>query len=134
MRARFASVALTLLMPMAALAGPPQHKITVTLDYDFSVNHGCKPKGPIYCVVQFNIYDLTRGKPEYLFSMLPPSGAKTLVKGITVTSDLMTLSPGVHTFGATAMMGTGTESDPKACTATVKVGSESQVSLNLVAK
>jgi len=41
--------------------------------------------------------------------------------GIAGTSAALTLKSGSHSFGATAQMADGTESDPNACTATALV-------------
>jgi hypothetical protein len=128
-------VTLAMLVSPPMWSGPTRHKLTVTLDYDFSSKHGCKPKGPIWCVEQFNIYELKGGaRPVKLFSILAPSGAKKAVTGITGTSGWLTMSDGVHTFGATAEMGDGSESDPSACTATATVGTGELVSLSMTVR
>jgi hypothetical protein len=108
-----------MLAPVLAWAGPSQHTVTVTLNYDFSVDNGCSASVNSGCVKQFNVYDITGGgSPVKLFSIPAPSGANTAVTGITGTSGLVTLKAGVHTFAATAQMADGTESSPNGSTAT----------------
>ncbi|HUL16939.1 MAG TPA: hypothetical protein VLV88_13155 [Terriglobales bacterium] len=102
-------------------ATPGQHTVTVTLNYDFTADNACTASVTTGCLKQFNIYDLTSGTPVKLFSIAAPAGTNGAVTGITGTSALMTLHSGVHTFGATAQMADGTESDPNACTATATV-------------
>ena len=123
---------LTLLFPVLLWAVPVQHTVTARLDYNFKRHHGCKPKETHPCVVQFNIYDLKRSdKPVKLFSIPAPAGAKKQVKGITGDSGPVALDPGAHTFGATAQLADGQESDPWLCTAGAVVGTDSHISLNM---
>jgi hypothetical protein len=120
------------LVPLVAWAAPSQHTVTVTLNYDFTVDNGCSATATSGCVKQFNIYDITGGgTPVKLFSIATPSGANTAVTGITGTSGLLTLKAGVHTFGATAQMADGTESSPNASTATATVTPGSPVSFSV---
>jgi len=42
-------------------AGPAQHTVTVTLNYDFSADSACSASVTTGCVKQFNIYDITGG-------------------------------------------------------------------------
>jgi hypothetical protein len=110
------------LLPALAWTAPSQHTLTVTLNYDFSVDNGCSTTVTTGCVKQFNIYDVTGGgTPVKLFTITAPSGANTAMTGITGTSAQLTLKAGVHTFAATAQMADGTESSPNASTATATV-------------
>jgi len=85
---------------LAALAGPAQHTITATLNYDFTADNACTATATTGCVKQFNIYDLSGPAPAKLFSIAAPSGANGPVTGITGTSAALTLRSGSHTFGA----------------------------------
>ena len=108
--------------PTLLWAGPSQHTITVSLNYDFTVDNGCSSTVTTGCVKQFNIYDITGGAtPVKLFTIAAPSAANTSMTGITGTSAMLTLKAGVHTFAATAQMADGTESNPNASTATATV-------------
>ena len=125
-------LAAVLLAPLTAWAGPSQHTVSVTLNYDFTVDKGCSTTVTSGCVKQFNIYDITGGgTPVKLFSVSAPSGANTSMTGITGSSTLLTLKAGVHTFAATAQMADGTESSPNACTATATVAPGSLVSFSV---
>jgi len=119
------------LLAFAALAGPAQHTITATLNYDFTADNACTATATTGCVKQFNIYDLSGPAPAKLFSIAAPSGANGPVTGITGTSAALTLRSGSHTFGATAQMADGTESDPNACTATALVKPGAPVSFTV---
>jgi hypothetical protein len=123
--------ACTFVVVLAALAAPPTHVITATLNYDFTEDNGCSATVTTACVKQFNIYDLSSGTPVKLFSITAPSGANSAVSGITGTSAALTLKSGSHTFGATAQMADGTESDPNACTATALVKPGAPVSFTV---
>jgi len=117
---------------IAAGAGS-QHTVTVTLNYDFSVDNACSATVTTGCVKQFNIYDTTGGgTPLKLFSVPTPSGANSAVTGITGTSGPVTLKAGVHTFAATAQMADGTESNPNGSTATATVLPDSPASFSVV--
>ena len=102
-------------------AAPGQHMVTATLNYDFTVDNACSSTVTTNCLKQFNIYDLSGSTPVKLFSIAAPLGASSAVSGITGTSAALTLRSGSHSFGATAQMADGTESDPNACTATALV-------------
>ena len=54
-------LAAVLLAPLTAWAGPSQHTVSVTLNYDFTVDNGCSTTVTNGCVKQFNIYDITGG-------------------------------------------------------------------------
>jgi len=122
----------SILLPLALTATPSQHTVTVTLNYDFTVDNGCSASVTTGCVKQFNIYDVTGGgTPVKLFSISAPSGANAAMTGITGTSALLTLKAGVHTFAATAQMADGTESSPNASSATATVAPGSPVSFSV---
>ncbi|OLC97059.1 MAG: hypothetical protein AUH86_08430 [Acidobacteria bacterium 13_1_40CM_4_58_4] len=106
-------------------AAPGQHMVTATLNYDFTVDNACSS------TEQFNIYDLTGTVPVKLFSIAAPPGANGPVTGITGTSGPVTLRSGMHTFGATAQLADGTESDPNTSTATATVKSAAPVSFTV---
>ena len=110
---------IVLAVPAQAAAG--QHTVTVVFNYDFTVDNACSTTVTTGCLKQFNIYDLTSGTPVFLYNIPAPSGANGVVTGITGTSGQLTLKAGKHTFGATAQMADGTESDPNASTAIASV-------------
>jgi hypothetical protein len=115
-----------------AFAAASQHTVSVTLNYDFSVDNACSSTVTTACLKQFNIYDITGGAtPVKLFSITAPSGANSAVTGITGTSAALTLKSGVHTFAATAQMADGTESNPNASTATATVAPSSPASFSV---
>ena len=118
---------------VAAAGAGSQHTVSVTLNYDFSVDNGCSASVTTVCLKQFNIYDITGGgTPVKLFSIAAPSGASSAVTGITGTSGPVTLKSGVHTFAATAQMADGTESGPNGSTATAGVAPGSPASFSVV--
>jgi len=134
LRLRFnacAALLFALALAMAALAAPPQHTITATLNYDFTTDNACTATVTTGCVKQFNIYDLSGATPVKLFSIAAPAGANSAVTGIVGSSGPLTLKSGSHTFGATAQMADGTESDPNACTATALVRPGAPVSFTV---
>jgi hypothetical protein len=115
----------------AVFAAPAQHVVTATLNYDFTTDNACSATVTNGCVKQFNIYDLSGTTPVKLFSITAPSGANSAVTGITGNSPPMSLKSGSHSFGATAQMADGTESDPNACTATALVKPGAPVSFTV---
>jgi hypothetical protein len=118
---------------MVAAAAGSQHTVSVTLNYDFSVDNACSSSVTTGCVKQFNIYDITGGgTPVKLFSIAAPGGANSAVTGITGTSGPVTIRSGVHTFAATAQMADGTESSPNGSTATAGVAPGSPASFSVV--
>jgi hypothetical protein len=123
--------AMLLLLVNVVVATPGQHTVTATLNYDFTVDNACSATVTTGCIKQFNIYDLTAGAKTLLFSIPAPSGANNQVTGITGTSGTLTMKAGLRTFGATAQMADGTESDPNASTATVTVKPGSPASFSL---
>jgi len=116
---------------VAALASPGQHAVIATLNYDFTVDSACSATVTTGCVKQFNIYDLTGAAPVLLFSIAAPPGATGPVTGITGTSPTLTFKAGSRTFGATAQMADGTESNPNAATATAIVKPGAPVSFTV---
>jgi hypothetical protein len=114
------------------LAAPAQHTVSVTLNYDFTVDNACSSSVTTGCIKQFNIYDTTGGGAAIkLFSVTAPSGANSAVTGIAGTSGSIALKSGVHTFAATAQMADGTESSPNASTATATVAPGSPASFSV---
>jgi hypothetical protein len=57
------AVLCTALLGLAGIseAAPSQHTVTVTLNYDFSVDNACSTTVTTGCIQQFNIYDTTGG-------------------------------------------------------------------------
>jgi len=121
-------------LSIAAQAAPGQpatadgRTVTAALNYDFTVDNACSATVITGCLKQVNVYDLTGGAKTFLFSISAPAGANNAVTGITGTSGLGTLKAGTHTFGATAQMEDGTESDPNAPTAAAVVKPAARVS------
>ena len=115
----------------AASAAPGQHTVTVSLNYDFTTDNACSASVTKGCLQQFNIYDLTSGTPVKLFSIPAPAGANGPVTGITGTSGQLAMKSGVHTFGATAQLADGTESNPNASTATATAAPGSPASFSI---
>jgi len=121
-----------MLLAVGAAGAASQHTVSVTLNYDFSVDNTCGGSVTTGCVKQFNIYDITGGAtPVKLFSIAAPSGANSAVTGIVGTSGALALKAGVHTFAATAQMADGTESSPNASTATAPVAPGSPASFSV---
>jgi hypothetical protein len=133
MRRGMAVMAVMMMCMPGAWSTPGQHTVTVTLNYDFSVDTACSATVTTGCVKQFNIYDITGGgTPVRLFSITAPGGANSAVTGITGTSGLVNLKAGVHTFAATAQMADGTESSPNGSTATAPVAPGTPASFSVV--
>lgn len=134
--ARVVTMLLTgaLLLAVPSKAGPGQHTVTVTLDYDFTADNACSGSVTKGCLQRFNVYEVTSGAPVKLFSIAAPAGATGPVSGITGTSGLIRLHAGAHTFAATAQMADGTESDPNACTATATVKPGAPVNFTVTVK
>lgn len=114
-----------------AQSTPGQHTVTAKLNYDFTVDNACSATVTTGCLKQFNVYDLTGGAKTLLFSISAPAGANNAVTGITGTSGTLTMKAGTRTFGATAQMADGTESDPNASTATAVVKPGAPVSFTV---
>jgi len=131
---RFVLLGLAVALVVVAASGAgSQHTVSVTLNYDFSVDSACSSSVTTGCVKQFNIYDITGGgTPVKLFSIAAPGGANSAVTGITGASGPVTLKAGVHTFAATAQMADGTESSPNGSTATAGVAPGSPASFSVV--
>lgn len=98
-----------------AQSPPVKHIVTVTFDYDFTANHACSAAISKKCVTQFNVYDISGGKPYKLFTISAPSGASGPVKGITGDSQPLLFESGKHLFAVTAQTAGGEESSPRAC-------------------
>jgi hypothetical protein len=130
---KFVAMWLCVVLTLAgSVAGTPgQHILTVTLNYDFTVDNACSTTVTKSCVQQFNIYEVTSGTPVKLFSVPAPLGANSAVTGIAGTSAPLSMKSGVHIFGATAQMADGSESSPNASTATATAAPGSPVSFSL---
>jgi hypothetical protein len=126
MKLRIANRALIVLLLLAlaisATAHPQKRTITVKFDYDFRLSPVCTTASTTKkCVKLFNVYDITGGKREWLFSVPTPAQASGNVKGITATSPPLTLGPGKHILAVTAKSADDAESETKVCTTTVDV-------------
>src|SRR5258708_34926255 len=65
---------------IVAAAVGSQHTVSVTLNYDFTVDNACSSSVTTGCVKQFNIYDITGGgTPVKLFSIAAAGGAYSAV-------------------------------------------------------
>jgi hypothetical protein len=102
---------------------PGKRAITVRFDYDFRLSPACLTPTTKKCVKLFNVYDITGGKHEWLFSIPVPTQASGLVKGITGTSQPLALDPGKHVLAVTAESADNAESETKVCTTTIYVSS-----------
>ena len=110
------------LLPMVVGAAPPQHKLIVTFQYDFTIEQPYKENQTGNCVKRFIIYDITDpNAPVRLFSIAVDPRVKKIQYQVKARSDFLPISDGMHTLGATAHWANGAESDPKACTTTVAV-------------
>jgi len=112
---------------LVALATPAparaqKRTITVKFDYDFRLSPACSTASTTKkCIKLFNVYDITGGKREWLFSVPTPAQASGNVKGITATSPPLALAPGKHILAVTARSADDAESETKVCTTTVDV-------------
>jgi hypothetical protein len=61
MRKKFIGGLLAMAAPMLLWAAPSQHTVSVTLNYDFTVDNACSATVTTSCLKQFNIYDITGG-------------------------------------------------------------------------
>jgi hypothetical protein len=75
------------------------------------------------CVERFDVYDISAGldKRTKLASLLVPSGAKGVVKGISVTTPSLLFESGKHLLAVTAHTPEGQESDPLKCATWVEL-------------
>jgi hypothetical protein len=102
-----------------AFATPAQsnkHTVSVEFSYDFTLVPACSSTVAKKCIAQFNVYDISAGKPIKLFSIPAPPGAKGPVKSITGESQPLLFESGKHLLAVTAQMVSSEESDPHACT------------------
>jgi hypothetical protein len=88
----------------------------VEFSYDFTLVPACSSTVAKKCIAQFNVYDISAGKPIKLFSIPAPPGAKGPVKSITGESQPLLFESGKHLLAVTAQMVSSEESDPHACT------------------
>jgi hypothetical protein len=92
------------------------HSISLTFDYDFTVNHGCSPTLMSNCIARFNVYDMSTGNPAKLFTIPAPSGASGPVKDIIGKSPQLNIRTGKHLLAVSAQMSSGEESSLQLCT------------------
>jgi hypothetical protein len=97
--------------------GSRTHSISVTFDYDFSANHACSPTIMTNCIAQFNVYDISKGKPERLFTIPAPSGASGPIRDIIGKSQPLNIGTGQGLLAVSAQMSGGEESNMQECTA-----------------
>jgi hypothetical protein len=119
-RARIVLLLLELATSVSAQA--QKRSVTVKFDYDFRLSPACTATSTTKkCIKLFNVYDITGGKRDWLFSVPTPAQASGNVKGITATSPPLTLAPGKHVLAVTAKSADDAESETKVCTTTVDV-------------
>jgi hypothetical protein len=124
MKARIATSPLIvlLLLAHATAASARPRTITVKFDYDFRLSPACTTTNTTKkCIKLFNVYDITGGKRDWLFSVPTPAQASGNMKEITATSPPLTLAPGKHVLAVTAKSADDAESETKVCTTTVDV-------------
>ena len=102
---------------MSCHRGSTTHSISVTFDYDFSVNHACSPTLTTNCIAQFNVYDISKGKREKLFTIPAPSGASGPIRDIVGKSQELNIGTGKRLLAVSAQMSSGEESNMQECTA-----------------
>ena len=110
------------LLAVASLAGcischhSSAHSISLAFDYDFTETHACSPTLKTNCIDQFNVYDMSTGKPARLFTIPAPNGATGPVKDITGKSQPLNIGAGKRLLAVSAQMSSGEESDLQLCT------------------
>lgn len=118
---------------VTSLLAAPTNLFTVTGTYDFTVNNACSATVTTNCLKQFNVYDVTGTTRIKLGSVTAPAGANTATAAVSGSFTIPAIVAGVHSFGISAQMADGTESDPKApgvtFTQTVKPGEPIGLSL-----
>jgi hypothetical protein len=60
---RIVLAVLTLAAARVVAGAASQHTVSVTLNYDFSIDNACSAAVTTGCVKQFNIYDLLGPRP-----------------------------------------------------------------------
>ena len=94
------------LLPMVVGAAPPQHKLIVTFQYDFTIEQPYKENQTGNCVKRFIIYDITDpNAPVRLFSIAVDPRVKKIQYQVKARSDFLPISDGMHTLGATSALG-----------------------------
>jgi hypothetical protein len=101
------------------------HRITVHFDYDFTETPACSANVKATCVQKFSVYDISGGKPYFLFAVPVPQNAHGVMKGITATSPRMLFAVGKHRIGVSAQTADSKESAPRACKAIIEIKPES---------
>lgn len=133
---RLAAAFCVLFLAVAVFPGPVKaqaatNTINVSGTYDFTVNNACSATVLTQCVKQFNVYDVTSATPVKLGSITAPSGANTATAAVAGSFTIPALVAGIRSFSFTAQMADGTESDPKAPTATSSTTVRPGVPVNL---
>lgn len=123
--------AIILINPLFAHANPRarKHLITVKFDYDFRLTPACTSDATKDadtkkdCVKEFVVYDISVGASmrTKLATIPVPVGAKSLTKGISGKSPLLSFAPGKHIIAVVARTLDGKESDPYKCTTLLKI-------------
>jgi hypothetical protein len=101
------------------------HRITVHFAYDFTETPACPSNVKATCVQKFSVYDISGGKPYFLFAVPVPENAHGVMKGITATSPRMLFAVGEHRIAVSAQTADGKESAPRACKAIIEIKPES---------
>jgi hypothetical protein len=105
------------------------HSITLRFDYDFTKTPACSANVKAACVQKFSVYDISGGKPYFLFAVPVPQNAHGVAKGITATSPRMLFAVGKHRIGVSAQMADGRESPPRECKTIIEIKPESKSDL-----
>jgi hypothetical protein len=69
------------------------------------------------CIAQFNVYDISKGKPEKLFTIPAPSGATGPIRDIIGKSQPLSIRTGKRLLAVSAQMSSGEESNMQECVA-----------------
>jgi hypothetical protein len=99
--------------------------ISVQFDYDFTKTPACSANVKGSCVQKFVVYDISVGKPYFLFAVPVPQNAHGVVKGIMATSPRLLFAAGKHRIGVSAQMADGRESLPRECNVIIEIKPES---------
>jgi hypothetical protein len=101
------------------------HSITIQFDYDFTKTSACSANVKAACVQKFSVYDISGGKPYFLFAVPVPENAHGVMTGITATSPRVLFEVGKHRIGVSAQTADGKESAPRACKTIIEIRPES---------
>jgi hypothetical protein len=67
------------------------------------------------CIAQFNVYDISKEKPEKLFTIPAPSGASGPIRDIIGKSQPLNIKTGKRLLAVSAQMSSGEESNIQEC-------------------